>query len=588
MDETNPDTSKSEVESVEPQESQPVSAAPESAKPTSSGGKFAKLWRKYLAKKKLTFPLTAIFVILVILAVPFSRYQVLGLFIKRQFSIEVHDAKTNEPVSNADVSLHGQNTKTDNAGKAMVTVKLGNAQLSVKKSYYSDYSQKVLVPLSKNNEPFQVKLQATGRQVPITVTNKITGQPVNNATIKASGTEAKTGQDGTVTMVLPIDQDTIKATISVNGYNDTPITVKITDQKDKANSFNIVPSGRVYFLSKASGKIDVVKTNLDGSDRKTVLAGTGKEDDTGTVLLASRDWKYLALQARRDSKLPKLYLIDTSTDKLTTIDEGDANFNLTGWLDHYFVYTVTRNGKQLWQSKQAALKSFNADSKVLTTLDETIAEGHNEFDYATETIDSVFALSTKIIYVKNWTSDCDSGRINNKQAQIISVQPGSTTKTVLLKKGAASPSCSINFNGISYEPEGIYYQFDYGTKFYKYENGAITVTKDVNADNFYNKVYNTYLVSPSSKQTFWYEERDGKNTLFVGDSLGKNGKVIGSLTEFVTYGWFTDNYLLVSRKNSELYILANGPIKDKKPLKISDYHKPAFDFRGYGGGYGGI
>ncbi len=588
MDETNPEPSKAEIESVEHKETQPAVAAPLEDKKVPSSGKFAKLWHKYLAKKKLTFPLTALFLILVILAVPVSRYKVLGLFIKRQFSVEVHDAQTNEPVSNADVSLDGQNTKTDSNGKATVTVKPGNSQLSVKKNYYSDFSQKVLVPLSKTNAAYQVKLQATGRQVPISVSNKITGKPIADATIKASGTEAKTGQDGQVTIVLPIDQATLKATISASGYNDAQATIKITDQKDKANDFNIVPAGKIYFLSKASGNIDVVKTNLDGSDRKTVLAGTGKEDDTGTVLLASRDWKYLVLQSRRDSKLAKLYLIDTSTDKLTTIDEGNATFNITGWIDHYFIYTVDRIGKQPWESNQTALKSFNADSKVLTTLDQTIAEGHNDFDYASQAFGSVFALPNSIVYTINWNSDCSSGRINNKQAEIVSIQPAGGNKTVMLKKGAPADACTINFDAVSYEPEGIYFQYNFGSTFYKYEDGKVVQTSDVNTDTFFSKVYNTYLVSPSAKQTFWYEERDGKNTLFVGDSQGKLGKVIGNLTEYVTYGWYTDNYLLVSKKGSELYILANAPIKDIQPLKITDYHKPNFNFNGYGGGYGGI
>src|SRR6185369_16053847 len=114
----------------------------------------------------------------------------------------------------------------------------------------------------------------------------------------------------------------------------------------------------IYFLSKASGKIDVVKTNLDGTDRQTVLAGTGKEEDTDTILLASRDWKYLALKSRRDGKAVKLYLIDTSNDKLTTIDEGNATFDMVGWQNDYFVYYVYRNNVKSWQPKGSSLKSY--------------------------------------------------------------------------------------------------------------------------------------------------------------------------------------------------------------------------------------
>jgi hypothetical protein len=34
--------------------------------------------------------------------------------------------------------------------------------------------------------------------------------------------------------------------------------------------------------------------------------------------------------------------------------------------------------------------------------------------------------------------------------------------------------------------------------------------------------------------------------------------------------------------------MPKAPTKDTPPLKITDYHKPAQTFNGYGGGYGGI
>jgi len=76
--------------------------------------------------------------------------------------------------------------------------------------------------------------------------------------------------------------------------------VTVTTDKVAANQFKLAPVGKVFFLSNAGGKIDVVSTNLDGTDRKVVLAGTGKEDRNNTVLLASSDWKYLALLSLRD------------------------------------------------------------------------------------------------------------------------------------------------------------------------------------------------------------------------------------------------------------------------------------------------
>jgi hypothetical protein len=78
---------------------------------------------------------------------------------------------------------------------------------------------------------------------------------------------------------------------------------------------------------------------------------------------------------------------------------------------------------------------------------------------------------------------------------------------------------------------------------------------------------------------------DGKYNLFVGNQLGDDKKSVGTLGDYNTYGWYTDNYLLVSKSSSELYIM---PKNGGAALKISDYFKPSQYFSGYGGGYGGI
>ena len=93
------------------------------------------------------------------------------------------------------------------------------------------------------------------------------------------------------------------------------------------------------------------------------------------------------------------------------------------------------------------------------------------------------------------------------------------------------------------------------------------------------------MQSPSGDQTFWSVPADGKNTLNVGDKDGNNANKIAALSDYNPYGWYTDDYLLVSKNGSELYIM---PASGGTPLLISNYYKPAQFFRGYGGGYGGL
>jgi hypothetical protein len=470
-------------------------------------------------------------------------------------------------------------------------IKVGHHTVLVSKKYYKDANLAFTAPiLSQKNVP-GVKLTATGHQVKITVRNIINKQAIEGAEISAAGVTAKTAQDGTALLVLPAGTTSEKAKLSHDGYNDANADIKVSGDKIQENSFTLTPSGKVYFLSKLSGKIDVVKTNLDGTDRQTVLAGTGKEDDRNTVLLASRDWKYLALLSRRAGSNPSIYLINTSDDSLTTIDSGTTDFGLVGWLDNDFVYTVTHSDVQLWQNGRQVIKSYNAPNKKLSTLEQTTASGTNNFDFVSELIGDVYAFNGQVFYIKNWTASFNNPvAINNKQATFNSIKPDGSAKKAIRSFGLAdgTQAIEVSLESKIENPNTIDLKFSDGTKdnFYAYASGQVKDDPGGSSDGFYTSQYPTYLLSPSADQTFWSESRDGKNTLFIGDQGGQNGKQIASLSDYNTFGWFTDDYLLVSKNSSELYIMDKAG--KQAALKVSDYHKPTQNFYGYGGGYGGL
>ena len=553
-------------------------------------GKLKHFGRAYWAKKKWTLPVSVIVLVALILAVPFTRYQVLGLFLKEDVSVAVTDSVSHKPVSSAVVAIAGVSTKTDGSGKAKVRVRVGNSTLTLSKQYYTDTSEKVLVSLSKSHNSFNVAIVATGRQVPIVVTNKITGKGVSGAVVKVLDTEAKTDTSGKAVIVLPTKSSTQSATISASGFNDLSAKIQITDQVVSANTFSITPSGKVYFLSKLSGTIDVVKTNLDGSDRQTVLGGTGNEDDAGTVLLASRDWKYLALlSVRTAGGKAELNLINTSTDQLSNIDKGDANFDLVGWDNDNFIYTVYRNSVQNWQPDQQSIKSFNAQNGNLLTLDNTDASGSNIYTEKYQTYDtgSIHFLGSTVLFSKNWHQYYSYLSAPGQQNSIYAISPdGSNKKTITSIDAGASWFGGI----IQYKPNQLLVQTSSsqgGDAAYFTIDGNLNyaTADDSSAAQDFSNPYPTYLLSPSGNQTFWSESRDGKNTLLVGDQNGDSAKSIATLSEYQQYGWYSDNYLLISKNGSELWIM---PVSGGTPLKVSDYHKPVRSYFGYGGGYGGF
>lgn len=555
-------------------------------------GKPIPKWQAFLKTKKgkIVAVLAAVVVIVVVLfAVPTTRYAMAGLVIKKDVTVLVTDNQTGKPISDAQLNLNGKNLKTDNTGKATFTsVPVGPITIKADKKYYEAGSVGITVPIISPVEMGVIKLQATGRQVPVTVLNKISGKPVANAALAVLDTSVKTNEEGKAIIVLPADKATEKAAITLDGYNSLEAEITVTEREDTKNTFSIAPAGKIFFLSKRTGKINVMKSNLDGTNPEIVVAGTGKEDEGDTVLLAARDWSYLALRAKRDSDKPKLYLIDTATSKLTVIDEGDATFTPVGWHNDQFIYTVLRHNVQVWQPKQAALKSFNAKTAKLTILDETAGEGTSAYDYTRELIDSVYILDNEITYVKAWNTYFNyAGKLSGRYMQIVSVKPTGEGKHTVKQFPEGTDSF---IRARLYKPGEIYYYTrDNGADvIYEYEHGKFEKITNITPATFDTAYYPTYLLSPSGQATFWYEPRDGKNTLLIGNAGGEDQKELTTLSDFKPYGWHGNDYVLMSKGGSELFIAWRDDAGLTHPLKITDYHKPSVEFFGYGYGYGGL
>lgn len=535
---------------------------------------------------KITLAVIAgvILVVTALFVVPVTRYAIAGTFLRKDVVAQVLDSKTGKPISDAEVTIAAATAKTDKDGKVTLQhVPVGQYKLSVKKKYFKDANANITVPILAVADAGQLRLEAIGRHVPVSVVNKITGKPLGKVTIAAGEATAITDDKGEAALVVPADEAVVKVALKADGYNGLQADLTVTEQKDNKNTFALTASGKIYFLSKRTGKINVMKANIDGTDAQVVVQGTGKEQEGDTILLASRDWKYLALKARRDSDQAKIYLLNTATDQLSLIDEGNAEFELSGWNNHAFVFRVNRLAAKLYQPKKYALKSFDADSGKLATLDESGAEG-DASSYRYEWITQIYILDqdSRILYTKNWNN---FNAPSSKLSTVTSVQATGANKKVLKTFDLGA----YVSDGILYKPNEIYYRTFQGSgnKFYEYEGGVIKEDSSIKASDF-GQFYPTWLLSPSGQKTFWYEPRDGKNTLFIGDKLGQEGKEIATMLELRPYGWYGDGYLLMSKGGSELYIMPADGADPSKALKITDYHKPSFDFYGYGGGYGGF
>lgn len=556
-------------------------------KPEKSQAKQSKIkrfFRAYWRKKRWTLPTTLLALLIILVLIPVTRFFLMGWFWQETVSFTVYDSQNHSRVTQATVKLDGKTAKTDGNGQINVQgVHIGTRSLEIEKKYYKTSKSEVTVDVFSRNKNRDVTLEATGRLNKVTVTNRISGDAVKGVLVDAGeGNQARTDEKGIANVVIPAEKQNMSVILKADGFNDAKLTI----QQGKESTLQIVPSGKMYFLSKASGKIDVIKTNYDGSDRQTVVAGTGQEDDNETSLLASRDWKYLLLKAKRENSKTALYLVSTSDGTISNIDQGDADFSLIGWSGHRFLYTVYRNNIPYWQAKRVALKSVNAENKQLATIDEN-SSTNEQYVGAVESLANFYILDNQVTYTKSWSAvnSYYTGSLAGKQMVIASANPdGSNKKT--LKTFPQEQSSYINAK--LYKPQEVYYAITTGgnTQYFELEDGAIKGVSS--SDSAFSQQYPTFLVSPDGVKTFWTESRDGKNALFVGGKNAENEDQLTTKSEFKPYGWMTDSYLLMQKNNSELYITTKDQIKKGgESLKISDYHKPSINYPGYGYGYGG-
>src|SRR5262249_46143505 len=157
--------------------------------------------------------------------------------------------------------------------------------------------------------------------------------------------EALTDKNGHAKLSLPPASDNTKVTVEFtkDGFNSAKVEALV--RKGAAPlAQTLVPSGKVYFLSNRSSKIDLYESNLDGSEAQVVLAGTGNEDAATGILPSIHDHQFLALDSsregrRKDGQLQHdLFLFDTDSHELTKIDQDVSFYDFKAWLGDSLIY----------------------------------------------------------------------------------------------------------------------------------------------------------------------------------------------------------------------------------------------------------
>lgn len=511
-------------------------------------------------------------------AVPFLRYALVGAFYSRPVTLRIVDASTQKPVSGATVTIGRESAKSDGSGNARFEkISVGDHYMTIEKKYYETAKGSVLIPIFADVPEATRKLKATGRTVAVTVTNALTKQPLSGAIITLSDSSAITDPAGVAQVVVGIDAGSLSGTVSLDGFNPATYAVDTAKNDDQTVKIDLVPTGAIYYLSKSTGVINLMRANLDGSNPSVIVAATGRESDRDTPMVATADWRYIVLLANRDGA-PRLYLVDTKDNSLTLIDNESAAYTPIGWLDHTLVFVANRDVAS-WQPGRSAIKVFDADARKLNLVDESQANGTNSYDYQMQMFTTPIINNGVIEYGKSWTAVYPS-LIADKKTQIVAADSNGT-KRVLREFDAANSVDYLSSNTLDSAYASVYNMNDQNNVVYQITGGKVT-NASIDQATLTGMVLPTRLRSESGEKSAWSEARDGKYYVFVGDGAGRNGKQQPPVG-YKLYGWIGDRYLLLTKNDSELFIYtldATGV----EPLKIIDYHKPTYDYTGWGYG----
>ncbi len=541
---------------------------------------------KLAAIATVSFGLVAVLVVL-----PQLRYDIASIFIKKDVSFLLTETNTGTTIEDADVIFDGKQYRSDATGMVVIKhVSVGKKSLIISKPFYEPLQTIVVVGPIGQTKQQTFKMLANGELVRLTVKNRISGRPIQGALVRVGNSgQVHTNGQGVANLVLPLGSKSAAAKVSGDTILDTSITL-FNANDSTTNVALAIPKGRIFALRKNNRVIDVVSTNLDGSDAKIVVAGTGKEYSGDTQLIMSAGGEFVALKSRRDDELnAKLYVYDSKKDIFSAVDQEPASVIPVGWSGTKFIYMVHRKDVQLWKNAKQSLKSYDAVSKTTNTIDETRGEGTSNIDFANESIESVYILAGKVVYTKKWQASYYYGaRLSDKRMVVVSANPDGSRLSVV-RDWQAGYNAYIKSAQSSPLKLNIYVELD-GVKinYYTYQNEQVAEQSTADSVIFTDKnQYPTFYTNPNGLSTIWATKQNGKNTVvYLGNKNGDGAREVASTAEYDVVGWYNDEYVLLSSNlKSQLFVMSKqGLGSGIVPIIVGEYLKPLQDYRAFGYG----
>jgi hypothetical protein len=424
----------------------------------------------------------------VVALIPQARYAVLNTAgVRSSASIRVLDNTTQLPLKSVTVMLNGKKAYTDREGVAQFKdLKLGDYTLAVKRLAFAGYEQKVTIGWGSN--PFgTVKLRATGIQYTILITDYVSGRPVVGAEVLSDKANALSDKAGKA--ILTVDEvEVTKLSIAISSPGFRGETIHLDATSSVSNTVVLVPDSKDVFVSKQSGRYDVFAVDLDGKNRKLLLAGTGHEN-TNMSLVVSPEGDRAAFVSTRDNRRDKdgyllsgLTIIDLKDGTKVTVDHAEQ-IQLIDWIGNRLIYRTTVAGASAADPQRNRLVAYNYDTNARAQLATA-----NQFN-------AILSAKGMIYYgVSSTDPEASLG--------LFKVKPDGSSRKQLFSEEVWTGLRST-YNTLSVQTPTGWYSFTIQDERF---------SKITTPENLVNYLF---VEDPKGKRNAWVDIRAGKGTLLL-------------------------------------------------------------------------
>lgn len=488
--------------------------------------RFKSSWRAWWKdpRKRYATIVGLVVIIAAIAIVPVARTFALNLIgIRGSVAVKVLDGTTGLPLKNVTVAIAGQTGETASNGSVVLRhVRLGDQTLTAQKVAFSGLTKKISVSMGRTTVP-AISLKAVGTQFTFVITDYVSGKAVPTAEVTSGQASARADKTGkAVLTVQPSDKTSFSVRVSAKNYRTAKQTI-IAGAK-VSQTVVLVPSGQEVFVSKQSGKYDLYKADIDGKNRKLLLAGTGNET-ANLSLSVSPDGSTAALVSTRDNQrdsdgylLSTLTLVDVDTGSTLTLEHAE-NVGLLGWSGDRLVYQLT----------VAGASAANPNRQRIISYDYV---AHKRLQLASANYFSGMVLVSSDVYYAVSNTDPDVSPSFGK----IGVD---TTGKQTLANQEVWTVVRAGYSTISLQTPGGWLNYTVGS----------SATKPGVAPDSYQS--RQYLTSGDGVHGLWIDNRDGKGVLVAYDIQAAKDSVVTSRAGLGTPVRWLNNQTVIFRVTTD-------------------------------------